>query len=147
MRKEFEGKTALVTGGSRGIGHAICLDLGKSGARVAVNYTSNSIAAEETVETIRRKGGEAFSVQADVSSSQEVKSMIAQVEEVLGTVDLLVTSAGIVRRENHETLSYEVWKEIMETLIYYHIDYLMSELGHMLLIKRIGWKTRTIGFT
>ena len=114
MRKEFEGKTALVTGGSRGIGHAICLDLGKSGARVAVNYTSNSIAAEETVETIRRQGGEAFSVQANVSRSEDVQSMIAQVEEVLGTVDLLVTSAGIVRRENHETLTYDVWKEIME---------------------------------
>ena len=52
MEKDFEGKTALVTGGSRGIGRAVCLDLAKGGARVAVNYTSNREAAEETVQTI-----------------------------------------------------------------------------------------------
>ena len=56
MEKDFEGKTALVTGGSRGIGRAVCLDLAKGGARVAVNYTSNAEAAEETVQTIIRNG-------------------------------------------------------------------------------------------
>ena len=114
MEKEFEGKTALVTGGSRGIGRAVCLDLAQSGAKVAVNFTLNASAAEKTVEMIRNQGGEAFAVRADVSRPAEVQSMVSQVEETHGPVDLLVTSAGIVRRESHETLTYEIWKEIME---------------------------------
>ncbi|HJL87490.1 MAG TPA: 3-oxoacyl-ACP reductase family protein [SAR324 cluster bacterium] len=114
MEKEFEGKTALVTGGSRGIGRAVCLDLAQSGAKVAVNFTLNASAAEKTVEMIRNQGGEAFAVRADVSRPVEVQSMVSQVEETHGPVNLLVTSAGIVRRESHETLTYEIWKEIME---------------------------------
>ena len=114
MEKDFEGKTALVTGGSRGIGRAVCLDLAKGGARVAVNYTSNAEAAEETVQTIIQDGGEASAFKADVSDPEEVQKMVAETEKTFGPIDLLVTSAGIVRRENHETLSFEIWKEIME---------------------------------
>ena len=114
MEKDFEGKTALVTGGSRGIGRAVCLDLAKGGARVAVNYTSKAEAAEETVQTIIRDGGKAFTFKADVSDPEEVKKMVAETEKTFGPIDLLVTSAGIVRRENHETLSFEIWKEIMK---------------------------------
>ena len=73
MEKDFEGKTALVTGGSRGIGRAVCLDLAKGGARVAVNYTSNAEAAEETVQTIIQDGGEASAFRADVSDPEEVQ--------------------------------------------------------------------------
>ena len=91
MEKEFEGKTALVTGGSRGIGRAVCLDLAQSGAKVAVNFTLNASAAEKTVEMIRNQGGEAFAVRADVSRPAEVQSMVSQVEETHGPVDLLVT--------------------------------------------------------
>ena len=108
MEKDFEGKTALVTGGSRGIGRAVCLDLAKGGARVAVNYTSNAEAAEETVQTIIQDGGEASAFKADVSDPEEVQKMVAETEKTFGPIDLLVTSAGIVRRENHETLSFEI---------------------------------------
>ena len=81
MEKDFEGKTALVTGGSRGIGHAVCLDLAKGGARVAVNYTSNREAAEETVQTIIQDGGEASAFKADVSNPEEVQKMVAETEK------------------------------------------------------------------
>ena len=108
MEKDFEGKTALVTGGSRGIGRAVCLDLAKGGARVAVNYTSNGEAAEETVQTIIQDGGEATAFKADVSDPEEVQKMATETEKTFGPIDLLVTSAGIVRRENHETLSFEI---------------------------------------
>ena len=73
MEKDFEGKTALVTGGSRGIVRAVCLDLAKGGARVAVNYTSNREAAEETVQTIIQNGGEASASKADVSDPKRSK--------------------------------------------------------------------------
>ena len=81
MEKDFEGKTALVTGGSRGIGRAVCLDLAKGGARVAVNYTSNREAAEETVQTIIQDGGEASAFKADVSDPEEVQKMVAETEK------------------------------------------------------------------
>ena len=108
MEKDFEGKTILVTGGSPGIGCAVCLDLAKGGARVAVNYTSNREAVEETVQTIIQDGGEASAFKADVSNPEEVQKMVAETEKTFGPIDLLVTSAGIVRRENHETLSFEI---------------------------------------
>ena len=108
MEKDFEGKTALVTGGSRGIGRAVCLDLAKGGARVAVNYTSNREAAEETVQTIIKNCGEASAFKADVSDPEEVQKMVAETEKTFGPIDLLVTSAGIVCRENHESLSLEI---------------------------------------
>ena len=110
---KFEGKTALITGGSRGIGREVCLDLATAGANVAVNYTVNATAASETVDEITRQGGRAISVQADVASSEAVQTMVSRVEEKLGSVDLLVTSAGIFRREDHVNLSFETWKEIM----------------------------------
>ena len=111
---EFVGKTAIVTGGSRGIGRAVCLDLAAGGAKVAVNYTENKSAADYTVEEIQNQGLKAISVKADVSNPDAVKKMASHVEDELGPVDLLVTSAGIVRREDHESLNFEIWKEIME---------------------------------
>ena len=73
MEKDFEGKTALVTGGSRGIGRAVCLDLAKWGACVAVNYTSNREAAKDTVQTIIKDGGETSAFKADVSDPEEAQ--------------------------------------------------------------------------
>ena len=102
-----------MTGGSRGIGSAVCLELAKGGARVAVNYISKRDTAKETVQTIIQDGGEAYAFKADVSDPEEVQKMVAETEKTFGPIDLLVTSAGIVRRENHETLSFEIWKEII----------------------------------
>jgi 3-oxoacyl-[acyl-carrier protein] reductase len=110
---ELEGKTALVTGGSRGIGRATCLALAGEGARVAVNYASNEQAARETLEDVERLGAEAMMIAADVSDPDEVADMVASVESELGPVDLLVTSAGIAEAEHHSAMTFESWRHML----------------------------------
>jgi NAD(P)-dependent dehydrogenase (short-subunit alcohol dehydrogenase family) len=97
----FSGKTALVTGGSRGIGRACCLRLAHAGANVAVNYLSNETAALETVRLANEAGGRGLAVQSDVSSSDDVDRMIAQVTTELGPIDLLVNNAGVFDYVSH----------------------------------------------
>ena len=82
--------TALVTGGSRGIGRAIALSLARAGARVAVNYLQNEEAAQEMVEEIESSGSMAIKVKGDVSQKKEVEKMIEQVQQKLGIIDILV---------------------------------------------------------
>lgn len=111
--KEFEGRTALVTGGSRGIGRATCLALAREGARVAVNYASNEQAAAQTVADIEAIGAEAMMVEADVSKPDAVARMVEAVKSGLGPVDLLVTSAGIAKAEHHTEMSFESWRHML----------------------------------
>jgi 3-oxoacyl-[acyl-carrier protein] reductase len=111
--KELKGKTALVTGGSRGIGRATCLALAREGARVAVNYVSNVKAAQETVADIERLGAEAMMVAGDVSDPASVTAMVAAVESGFGPVDLLVTSAGIAAMEHHSEMTFENWRGML----------------------------------
>ncbi len=89
------GKVALVTGGSRGIGRAIALSLAEVGAAVAVNYRERAAEAAAVVETIRRAGGRAMAVAADVSRSQAVADMVAIVTRELGPIDVLVNNVGV----------------------------------------------------
>lgn len=111
--REFEGRTALVTGGSRGIGRAICIRLASSGARVAVNYAAHRGAAEETRDRITAAGGIAEIYRADVGDRDEMGAMFDAVEHDLGPVDLLVTNAGIARSADSLTMTAEIWHEIM----------------------------------
>ena len=93
----LDGKIALVTGGSRGIGRAIALRLAEEGAKVAVNYAGNQTAAEEVKAIIEQHGGTAMIVQTDVSDSTAATEMVARVHEELGGLDILVNNAGITR--------------------------------------------------
>jgi 3-oxoacyl-[acyl-carrier protein] reductase len=93
----LDGKTALVTGASRGIGRAIALRLAAEGASVAINYAGNTAKAEETKAAIEAAGGKAALFQADVSDSAQVEQMVAAVTEAFGTIDILVNNAGITR--------------------------------------------------
>ena len=93
----LEGKVALVTGGSRGIGRAIAIRLAQEGAKVAVNYAGNQTAAEEVKAIIEEQGGTALLVQADVSDSAAATEMVTRVHEELGGLDILVNNAGITR--------------------------------------------------
>jgi len=93
----LEGKVALVTGGSRGIGRAVAIRLAQEGAKVAVNYAGNQAAAEEVRSIIEEHGGHAILVQADVSDSAAATEMITRVHEELGGLDILVNNAGITR--------------------------------------------------
>src|SRR5438477_10890519 len=89
------GRVALVTGGSRGIGRAIAVSLAEAGAAVAVNYREKAAEAAAVVESIRKAGGRAMAVGADVSQSKAVADMVAAVARELGPVDVLVNNAGV----------------------------------------------------
>lgn len=93
----LEGKTALVTGASRGIGRAIALQLAAEGAKVAINFAGNTAKAEEVKAAIESQGGEALLVQADVASAEAVDEMVKKVVDAWGKIDILVNNAGITR--------------------------------------------------
>jgi len=95
-RLDLSGQVAIVTGGSRGIGAATAAPLGQRGHAVAVNYASNSLAADEVVRAIRAAGGKAIAVQADVGDEAQVMAMFEQVDARLGRLTALVNSAGVV---------------------------------------------------
>src|SRR5258708_20509546 len=89
----FQGKKALITGGSRGIGRGIALKLAEGGAHVAVHYFRNKEAAQATLEKIRALGSNGFLVQADVCKSEEVRRLFQQVRSEFGSLDVLVSNA------------------------------------------------------
>ncbi|MCM1288440.1 MAG: 3-oxoacyl-ACP reductase FabG [Clostridium sp.] len=106
----MEGKVALVTGASRGIGRACAIKLGAEGYQVVVNYNSNDVAANEVVTLIKEAGGEAVAIKADVSNINEVKTLIRETVNTYGQLDVLVNNAGIVKDEfvlmmSEETIS------------------------------------------
>lgn len=107
--QEFEGRVALVTGGSRGIGRACAERLAAGGAAVAINYRENSKAAAETIDSITESGGRCVAIAADVTDESQVDRMIEQIESELGPVDLLVNNAGIFPFASHEDTTLDVW--------------------------------------
>lgn len=112
---DFTGKIAIVTGGSRGIGRATALRLAELGAAVAVNYVKGADAAEEVVDRIKSSGGEAIAVRADVADSGEAASLIEQVTDRFGRLDVLVNNAGITRDGLIIRLSREDWDDVLKT--------------------------------
>lgn len=112
---ELEGKAALVTGGSRGIGRAICLELARQGARVGVNYNSNAALAEEVVASIVASGGEAFAIQGDVAEPDAATAMVKATVERFGGLDILVNNAGITRDGLLMRMSDEDWDAVHRT--------------------------------
>ena len=102
---DLTGKKALVTGGSRGIGHGIAICLAKQGADVAVNYVSSKDQAEQVVSELKNLGRDSFSVQADVSKSEEVKRMFEEIKTKWGKLDVLVNNAGVLNFAPFEQLT------------------------------------------
>ncbi len=111
--QDFSGRTALVTGGSRGIGRACALMLATRGASVAVNYRSSAEAAQEVVDSVTSAGQRAIAVQADVSDETQVVSMIETVEQELGPVELLINNAGVFHFVSHEDTDLAIWNETL----------------------------------
>ncbi|MBC8356519.1 MAG: SDR family oxidoreductase [Planctomycetes bacterium] len=111
---EFQGRTALVTGGAKGIGRACCQRLASAGAKVAVNYQFSENAAREVVKQIEAGGGQAIACRADVSSPEDVSALVGQVQEELGPVDLLVNNAGVFDFLAHDQTSLDVWQRTLD---------------------------------
>jgi 3-oxoacyl-[acyl-carrier protein] reductase len=115
MEKKLTGKVALVTGGSRGIGRAICVDLAKQGAFVWVNYASRPDAAEKTVELCREAGGHAAAIQFLVGDSAQVDAAVDSIKEKSGRLDILVNNAGISKDGLFVRMKNEDWSDTIET--------------------------------
>jgi 3-oxoacyl-[acyl-carrier protein] reductase len=107
------GKVAVVTGGSRGIGRAICLQLVKMGAKVVINYVSRPDAAEETKAQVEAMGGECLVVKFDVSNTSEVQEAFKQITADCGRIDILVCNAGVTRDGLLATMKEEAWDQVM----------------------------------
>ena len=107
-------RVALVTGGSRGIGRAICVRLARMGMKVGINYVSNPTAAEETLRLIEEAGGgQGFLAPFNVADASAVQEHIKTILDVHGRIDILVNNAGIIRREDALKFSEKDWDDVM----------------------------------
>ncbi|OCA83867.1 3-oxoacyl-[acyl-carrier-protein] reductase [Pseudobacillus wudalianchiensis] len=112
---KLEGKAALVTGASRGIGREIALELARAGADVAVNYSGSEAKANEVVEEIKALGRKALAIQCDVSNSESVAEMVKQTTEAFGKIDILVNNAGITRDNLLMRMKEQEWEDVIDT--------------------------------
>ncbi len=110
-----DGKVAIVTGASRGIGRAIAIELAKAGAAVVVNYAGNAAAAQEVKDIITQSGGQAIAVQADVADAEAVKALVKTTIENFGHIDILVNNAGITRDIPLAMMKEEDWDAVINT--------------------------------
>ena len=119
MNIRLEGKRTLVTGGNSGIGAAIALGLADAGAKVAINYASHPEAADELVQTIKQKHGEAISIQADVSDPEAVGELFRQLDVAWSGIDILINNAGI---DGASALGWEAdiaaWRQVIEVNLF-----------------------------
>ncbi|MFH0815202.1 MAG: 3-oxoacyl-ACP reductase family protein [Methanobacteriota archaeon] len=113
--KDLEGRTALVTGASRGIGRAIAFALASEGASVAVNYLKSGSKAREVVREIRSAGGEAVAIKANVSDIAEVKKMRVEILKRFGEVEVLINNAGIHQHLKSWELDIADWENVIGT--------------------------------
>lgn len=112
---EFQGRAAIVTGGSRGIGRAIAKELISRGANVAFSFTKNRELADELVADIEGKGGRALAFQGDVADAKAAEEMVRTVKSELGSVDYLVNNAGITRDKLIMMMSEQDWDSVIDT--------------------------------
>jgi 3-oxoacyl-[acyl-carrier protein] reductase len=115
---DLTGKTALVTGGSRGIGKAIVLRLARQGADVAFSYRGNTDAANATAAEVESLGRRALAVQADAKEQQGAETLVKAVLEAFGKIDILVNNAGITRDDLIMRMSADDWKDVLETNLF-----------------------------
>lgn len=111
---DLEGKTIVVTGGSRGIGRGIAERLGTHRGQVAVNYRSSKGEAMEAAEIIKQAGGDAITVQGDVTDFDTMQTMADQIHDQFGAVDVLVNNAGITNDRTFENMSPDEWQSVID---------------------------------
>lgn len=113
--KPLQDKVALVTGGARGIGRAIAIELASRGAAIAVNYRSSSAEAEELSVEIEEMGAECVLIKGDVSSKQDSKQVMEAVMDSFKQIDILVNNAGITRDRTMRKMTDEEWTDVLNT--------------------------------
>ena len=138
MDRHLAGKVAIVTGSARGIGRAIAIRFAAEGANVVVNYVTRAEAAEEVVDTIRRSGGIAQAVAADVSSSADVDRLVATTLETFGRIDILVNNAGIMVSKGVFETTEDEWDRTID--INLKGAYLCSKAVAPVMIRQEGGK-------
>ena len=111
----FEGRAAIVTGGARGIGRAICLELAGRGCDIAFNYAHSAEASQTLASEIERHGRRVRAIQADVADYKAVEAMVRQVKEDFGRIDYLVNNAGIIRDKLILRMAESDWDEVLNT--------------------------------
>jgi 3-oxoacyl-[acyl-carrier protein] reductase len=141
MSKKLEGKTALVTGGSRGIGAAIAKRLAADGANVAITYTKGADAAASVVRDIEGSGGKAIAIQADAADSDAVKAAVEKTVATLGALDVLVNNAGIAVAKTFEETTLEEINRLIDVNLRGTLAATHAALKHM----RNGGRIITIG--
>jgi 3-oxoacyl-[acyl-carrier protein] reductase len=115
---DLSGKSALITGGARGIGRAIVIRLATQGADVAFSYRGNAEAAAETVRRVEALGRRALAIQGDVKDPATAEALVKSALEAFGKVDILVNNAGITRDDLIMRMSLEAWREVLETNLF-----------------------------
>jgi 3-oxoacyl-[acyl-carrier protein] reductase len=115
MNRELDGRVALVTGASRGLGKAIAIKLAGLGSKVAINYLSNDTQANNVAREIQSLGGEVMLVKANVADSQAVRAAVREIVTRWGKIDILVNNAGIVRDGLLPRMLDDAWDEVMNT--------------------------------
>ena len=132
---DLRGRTALVTGGSRGIGRACCRSFAEAGAKVVVNYRVEAPSAELVVQRIREAGGEAFALGADVSRRPEAEMLADEAVDRFGGLDILVNNAGIWRGSPIDEMSDGEWEEMLAVNLTGTFQATRAAVPHM---KRAG---------
>jgi 3-oxoacyl-[acyl-carrier protein] reductase len=108
-------RTALITGGSRGIGKSIAQGLAREGARIAISYRSNMTAAQNTLRQMNTQGWECFAVEADATDPEKVESLIEKVVERFGRLDILVNNVGMFNWKSVIETTKEEWREVLDS--------------------------------
>lgn len=133
----LENKVALVTGGSRGIGRAVALELAARGAAVVVNYNKSSAAADEVVKKIQATGGKAAAFQADVSDIKQAEALVKFAVESFGDLSILVNNAGITKDTLIMMMAESDWDSVINTNLKSTFNCSKAAVKHMLR-KRVG---------
>lgn len=113
--EQFKGRSAIVTGGTRGIGKAIVLELARRGANVAFNYSKSAVEAEKLTGEVEALGVKALAAQCDVANTAAAAEFVGQVKEAFGTIDFLVNNAGITRDQLILRMKEEDWDAVIDT--------------------------------
>ncbi|WP_100404513.1 3-oxoacyl-[acyl-carrier-protein] reductase [Bacillus solitudinis] len=111
----LQGKVAIVTGASRGIGRSIALELARHGANIVVNYAGSKERAEQVVVEIKQLGSDAIAIQADVASSDQVQTLVKETMDAFNRIDILINNAGITRDNLIMRMKEEEWDDVINT--------------------------------